>query len=169
MGLCLQLFTPSIAAHPDCVLQLAFDRWNSTLEPPAAHRDWYDRTFNFTWGRGGSQLDFVLKGGDFIGEFADEASRTGQKPFVTIRLNDGQMCSHPPTPDNDSSLINNDHQVSLMTCALPPYRGQAWYSLCALLCAMHGHEHMCGHPCTYAVFDLYSRVCARTMWEGIGL
>jgi hypothetical protein len=59
--------------------------WNSTLEPPSRHRDWYDRTFGFPWGHGGSQLDFVLKGGDFIGTFADEAVRTGQKPFIAIR------------------------------------------------------------------------------------
>ena len=33
----------------------------------------------------------MLKGGDFIGEFADECLSTGQTPFVTIRLNDGQV------------------------------------------------------------------------------
>ena len=70
--------------------------WDSQLEPPAKHRDWYDRTFGFVWGAGGSQLDYVLKGGDFVGEFAAESVATGQTPFVTIRLNDGQMCSHPP-------------------------------------------------------------------------
>ena len=60
--------------------------WNSTLEPPAAHRDWYDKQFGFPWGGGGSQLDFVLKGGDFIGEFASACTGSNQKPFVTIRL-----------------------------------------------------------------------------------
>ena len=84
--------------------------WESKLEPPARHRAWYDSTFNFSWGAGGSQLDFVLKGGDFVGEFADECTKTAQKPFVTIRLNDGQMCSHPPTPDDAMSGVNNDHQ-----------------------------------------------------------
>ena len=80
--------------------------WNSTLEPPEDHRRWYLTTFNFTWGAGGSQLDYVLKGGDFIGDFAQECIKTGQKPFITIRLNDGQMCTHPPTPEDD------DHRLS---------------------------------------------------------
>ena len=40
----------------------------------------------FPWGGGGSQLDFVLKGGDFIGEFASACTGSNQKPFVTIRL-----------------------------------------------------------------------------------
>ena len=83
--------------------------WNSKLEPPQEHRRWYDSTFNFTWAAGGSQLDYVLKGGDFIGDFAHECIKTGQKPFVTIRLNDGQMCTHPPAPDDTPSLSNNDH------------------------------------------------------------
>eukprot|EP01052_Picozoa_sp_SAG31_P037849 SAG31_NODE_4954_length_2837_cov_1.697589_3_plen_415_part_00 len=89
--------------------------WDSRLEPPKAHRDWYDKQFGFPWGSGNSQLDFVLKGGDFIGEFADEASKTGQRPFVAIRLNDGQMCSHPPTPDNCTSGVNNDHQFDRLS------------------------------------------------------
>ena len=113
--------------------------WESKLEPPAQHRAWYDKTFGFPWGAGGSQLDFVLKGGDFIGEFADECTKTAQKPFVTIRLNDGQvrsycsrsrslllplpaadasppqMCSHPPTPDNATSGVNNDHQFDRLS------------------------------------------------------
>jgi hypothetical protein len=89
--------------------------WESKLEPPAAHRDWYDKTFGFPWGRGGSQLDYVLKGGDFIGEFADEATKTSQKPFLAIRLNDGQMCQHPPTPDNCTSGVNNDHQFDRLS------------------------------------------------------
>ena len=57
----------------------------------------------------------MLKGGDFIGEFAEECLSTGQTPFVTIRLNDGQMCSHPPTPDNCSSGVNNDHQFDRLS------------------------------------------------------
>ena len=89
--------------------------WNSTLEPPAAHRDWYDKQFGFPWGGGGSQLDFVLKGGDFIGEFASACTGSNQKPFVTIRLNDGQMCTHPPTPDNCTSGVNNDHQFDRLS------------------------------------------------------
>ena len=95
--------------------------WNSSLEPPAAHRDWYDKTFGFSWAAGDpkdsrvSQLDFVLAGGDFVGEFADECTSTGQKPFVAIRLNDGQMCNHPPTPDNCSSGVNNDHQFDRLS------------------------------------------------------
>jgi hypothetical protein len=96
-------------------LNFVFCRWNSSLEPPAAHRDWYDKTFGFPWGAGGSQLDYVLKGGDFIGEFADECLQTGQKPFVTIRLNDGQMCQHPPTADNCTSGVNNDHQFDRLS------------------------------------------------------
>jgi hypothetical protein len=31
------------------------------------------------------------------------------------RLNDGQMCAHPPTPDNDTSEVNNDHQFDRMS------------------------------------------------------
>eukprot|EP01046_Picozoa_sp_COSAG06_P029202 COSAG06_NODE_2691_length_6430_cov_2.427648_10_plen_416_part_00 len=89
--------------------------WQSKLEPPAAHRAWYDKTFGFPWGAGGSQLDYVLKGGDFVGEFADECRSTSQTPFVTIRLNDGQMCQHPPTPDNCSSGVNNDHQFDRLS------------------------------------------------------
>lgn len=83
--------------------------WNSTAEPPEKHRDWFDSTFNFSWGQGGSQLDYVLKGGDFVGDFIAECTATKQKAFVTVRLNDGQMCSHPPAPDNSTSLSNNDH------------------------------------------------------------
>jgi hypothetical protein len=83
----------------------------------------YDATFHFPWGAGGSQLDYVLKGGDFIGEFAGESVSTGQKPFVAIRLNDGQMCSHPPIPDNATSGVNNDHQfdrLSRFWCVCKP-------------------------------------------------
>ena len=93
--------------------------WQSKLEPPDKHRSWYDKTFNFSWGAGGSQLDYVLKGGDLIGVFAEESLSTNQKPFVTIRLNDGQMCTHPPTPDNCSSGVNNDHQVRSSTAVWP--------------------------------------------------
>ena len=50
-----------------------------------------------------------------MGEFADESVRLGQKSFVTIRLNDGQMCTHKPTPDNDTSGINNDHQFDRLS------------------------------------------------------
>jgi hypothetical protein len=89
--------------------------WDSKIEPPQEHQRWYDTTFNFTWGAGGSQLDYVLKGGDFIGDFADECAKTGQKAFVTIRLNDGQMCNHPPAPDNTTSLSNNDHTFDRMS------------------------------------------------------
>ena len=28
--------------------------WNSKLEPPEAHRDWFDKTFGFPWGDGGT-------------------------------------------------------------------------------------------------------------------
>ena len=87
--------------------------------------------FGFAWGGGGSQLDYVLKGGDFIGEFADESRRTGQKPFVTIRLNDGQMCSHPPTPDNCSSGVNNDHQVRRTADELR-VKSKTFHTLCFL-------------------------------------
>lgn len=90
--------------------------WNSTLEPPSEHRDWYDRTFNFSWDpAGGSQLDYVLRGGDFVGVFLDESVKQGQKPFVTIRLNDGQMCAHKPTPDDDPSGVSNDHQFDRLS------------------------------------------------------
>eukprot|EP00041_Stephanoeca_diplocostata_P017186 m.342562 g.342562 ORF g.342562 m.342562 type:complete len:269 (+) comp20621_c0_seq37:58-864(+) len=80
--------------------------WNSTLEPPTVHRDWYDSTFNFTWvPNGGSQLDFVLEGGDFVGTFVKESIAVQQKAFVTVRLNDGQMCAHKPTSNADPSLV----------------------------------------------------------------
>ena len=62
--------------------------WNSTLESPAAHRDWYDATFGFPYGAdGGTQLDFILRGGDLVGTFADEALSEGQKPLISISLN----------------------------------------------------------------------------------
>ena len=90
--------------------------WASKLEPPEAHRDWYDETFNFSYNTsGGSQLDFVLRGGDFIGTFTKATLNASQTPLVTIRLNDGQMCAHSPTPNDDSSLVSNDHQFDRMS------------------------------------------------------
>ena len=90
--------------------------WQSALEPPAAHREWYDATFNFSYNpHGGSQLDYVLRGGDFVGDFAEEAVKEKQKPFLTIRLNDGQMCDHAPTPNDDPGLVSNDHQFDRLS------------------------------------------------------
>ena len=34
---------------------------------------------------------------------------------MTIRLNDGQMCTHPPAPDNSTSMSNNDHTFDRMS------------------------------------------------------
>lgn len=125
--------------------------WNSNLEPPEAHRDWYDRTFNFSWGNGGSQLDYVLRGGDFVGQFAAESLRTGQTPFVTIRLNDGQMCQHPPRPDNDSSLINNDHQFDRLSEFWWNHKGNSSLILGLQQEPPEGFRPCCwdkSHPCT---------------------
>ena len=119
-------------------------RWDSAIEPPKKHRDWFDATFNFSWGGGGSQLDYVLKGGDFIGDFAAECIATQQKPFVTVRLNDGQMCSHVPAPDNSTSLSNNDHTFDRLS--------QFWWERrenASVILGMQGVEHNGWKPCCW--------------------
>ena len=86
----------SAAADVNMIARFTMCRGGTPRSSLQKHRRWYDSTFNFTWAAGGSQLDYVLKGGDFIGDFARECVKTGQKAFITIRLNDGQMCTHPP-------------------------------------------------------------------------
>ena len=90
--------------------------WNSTIESPAAHRDWYDKTFGFNYGdNGGTQLDFILRGGDLVGTFVDEVHAEGQKSLISFNLNDGQMCACPPTPNNYTSMNANEHTFSYIS------------------------------------------------------
>lgn len=90
--------------------------WNSSIEPPQAHRDWYDKTFGFDYDpNGGSQLDYIMRGGDLIGTFADEAIKEGQKPLISISMNDAQMCNCPPRSNGYKSMAANDHTFSYVS------------------------------------------------------
>jgi hypothetical protein len=90
--------------------------WNSSIEPPTAHRDWYDKTFGFAYDpNGGSQLDYIMRGGDLVGTFADEAIKEGQKPLISISMNDAQMCNCPPRPNGYKSMAANDHTFSYVS------------------------------------------------------
>ena len=51
-----------------------------------------------------------------------QVKATGQKPFISISLNDGQMCNCPPTPNNYSSMNANEHTFSYVSRSFYEHR-----------------------------------------------
>lgn len=73
--------------------------WQSKLSPPRAHDAWIRSTFGNVTHLSPAQtvFQFVLDGGDIMGDFIKHARAHGERAAVSFRINDFQSCEQAPS------------------------------------------------------------------------
>eukprot|EP00035_Acanthoeca_spectabilis_P016211 m.327992 g.327992 ORF g.327992 m.327992 type:complete len:246 (+) comp16497_c0_seq1:49-786(+) len=113
--------------------------WPSVVAPPQSYDQWFRGMFGpptkiATVAR---IFEYVLGGGDIIGEFMSAAKAAGERPSVTFRITDFQTCDLAPASNygglskflyektNDSSAFQNPKGFNATCC---------WEHKCPCVC-----------------------------------
>jgi hypothetical protein len=59
--------------------------WKSRLYPAKEHATWFEERYGFP---PGSYTQYMLNGGDIVGEFVQRCREKGLAPFISLRMND---------------------------------------------------------------------------------
>ncbi|MCP4788546.1 MAG: hypothetical protein GY878_34005 [Fuerstiella sp.] len=84
--------------------------WPSKLYSLDKHHAWWSRNFGIEPAtlRYPGVHQYILDGGDPFDDFVDECHKVGQKPFISLRLNDTHHLHHAQTPRNTRGI----HSIS---------------------------------------------------------
>ena len=129
--------------------------WPSKVYPAAEHYRWLKQTYGLApdaFGR------YVLAGGDLVQVFIDGCRRTGQTPFISLRLNDAHSKEWANAKPGDKIAGGAAQGLTRFYCEHPEYRigpklGSALRSRCKTGPFQPVREHK---------IRASSRSCART-------
>ena len=122
----LEASVDEVAAHgvDAHLIQLAHGQvpwYRSKVYPLAEHHRWWSEFFHVdpkspAFNLGGVHR-FILDGGDVLQVFIDRCRKTGQAPFVSLRMNDAHHVEHVHTRGNTKGL----HSISRFYAENPAY------------------------------------------------
>jgi len=97
--------------------------WPSKIYPMAEHHRWWNEFFGIDPGKDATKLihpvhQYILDGGDPFAVFLTACRKRGQKPFISVRLNDGHHLQNVAVPKNTYGV----HTISKFYAEHPEYR-----------------------------------------------